>query len=271
MTEKPNPAGLHPSISASDAMSATHEAIIVASWERSRKAGLTPDIAPDFTGTSETNIKSLLEQNHQLSHLAYPVLEALHEQIANTHSMVLLTDGHGRILHSLGDDTFLERADKVALKPGVDWSELAKGTNAVGTAIALGRPVVVHGEQHFLEVNRFLTCSSTPIFNPDGKVIGVLDVSGDARNYYHHTIALSRMSAQIIENQIFSETYQDTVRLHFHSRPEFIGTLFEGMVSFSPGGRFLAANRGRCSSWGLTLRPCSATRCRRCSASRWTS
>ncbi|MFM2111952.1 MAG: hypothetical protein RLZZ271_612 [Pseudomonadota bacterium] len=251
MTEKPDLAGMHSPVNPAAVVSASQDAIIEASWERSRKAGLTPDLAPDFSGTNNTNIKSLLDQNHQLAHLAYPVLEALHEQIANTHSMVLLTDGQGRILHSLGDDSFLERADKVALKPGVDWSEVAKGTNAIGTAITLGRPVVVHGQQHFLEVNRFLTCSSTPIFNPDGKVIGVLDVSGDARNYYHHTIALSRMSAQIIENQVFSETYQDTVRLHFHSRPEFIGTLFEGMVSFSPGGRFLAANRGALFQLGL--------------------
>jgi sigma-54 dependent transcriptional regulator, acetoin dehydrogenase operon transcriptional activator AcoR len=43
------------------------------------------------------------------------------------------------------------------------------------------------------------------------------------------------------------------VRLHFHSRPEFIGTLFEGLISFSQGGRFLAANRGALFQLGLDL------------------
>ena len=225
--------------------------VIQASWARSKQAGLTPDMTPDFSGASPAHIRELLEESRQLGSLAYPVLQALHEQIANTHSMVVLTDGAGRILHSMGDDSFLARAEKVALKPGVDWSEAAKGTNAIGTSIALQRPVTVHADQHFLSINQFLTCSSTPIFSPRGTVAGVLDVTGDARGYHRHTMALARMSAQIIENQIFSQTYQHAIRLHFHSRPEFIGTLFEGMVAFSRGGRFLAANRGALFQVGM--------------------
>ena len=225
--------------------------LIQASWVRSKQAGLSPDMTPDFSGASPSHIRELLEESRQLGSLAYPVLQALHEQIANTHSMVVLTDGAGRILHSMGDDSFLARAEKVALKPGVDWSEAAKGTNAIGTSIALQRPVTVHADQHFLSINQFLTCSSTPIFSPRGTVAGVLDVTGDARGYHRHTMALARMSAQIIENQIFSQTYQHAIRLHFHSRPEFIGTLFEGMVAFSRGGRFLAANRGALFQVGM--------------------
>ncbi len=225
--------------------------LIQASWHRSKQAGLAPEMTPDFSGATESRVKDLLDESRQLGTLAYPVMQALHEQIANTHSTVVLTDGEGRILYSMGDDSFLERAEKVALKPGVDWSEAAKGTNAIGTAIALQRPVTVHADQHFLTVNQFLTCSSTPIFSPRGTVAGVLDVTGDARGYHRHTMALARMSAQIIENQIFSQTYEHAIRLHFHSRPEFIGTLFEGMVAFSRGGRFLAANRGALFQVGL--------------------
>lgn len=237
----------------SKADTADAQDVIKASWLRSRKAGLSPDMSPEFSGASSANVRQLLEESNQLGTLAYPVLQALHEQIANTHSMVVLTDGDGRILHSMGDDSFLERAEKVALKPGVDWSEAAKGTNAIGTAIELQRPVTIHGTQHYLQVNQFLTCSSTPIFSPLGKVIGVLDVTGDARGYHRHTMALARMSAQIIENQIFSHTYQHAIRVHFHSRPEFVGTLFEGMIAFSRGGRFLAANRGALFQVGLDV------------------
>ena len=53
----------------------------------------------------------------------------LYEQIVNTHSMVVLTDAEGLILHSLGDDDFLARADKVALRAGALWSEEQQGTN----------------------------------------------------------------------------------------------------------------------------------------------
>ncbi|MGC2166664.1 MAG: sigma-54-dependent Fis family transcriptional regulator, partial [Gallionella sp.] len=184
---------------------------------------------------------------------AVPVMETLYEQIFNTHNMIILTDANGLIMHTLGDDDFLEKADRVALKSGVEWSEQSKGTNAIGTAIAENRPIIVHADQHYLSANHFLTCSASPILDSQGKVIGVLDVSGDQRSYHKHTMALVRMSAQMIENQLFLATFQDSITLHFHPRPEFIGTLMEGIASFTPGGRFLSANRVGLCQFDLSL------------------
>jgi transcriptional regulator of acetoin/glycerol metabolism len=156
------------------------------------------------------------------------------------------------ILHSLGDADFLEKANRVALQPGVAWSEKSKGTNAIGTAIAERAPALVHADQHYLNANHFLTCSAAPITDHLGNVVGVLDVSGDQRSYHQHTMALVRMSALMIENQLFSATFEDAITIHFHTRPEFIGTLMEGIASFTPGGRFLSANRNGLFQLGLT-------------------
>ncbi|HBO80065.1 MAG TPA: sigma-54-dependent Fis family transcriptional regulator, partial [Cupriavidus sp.] len=76
-----------------------------------------------------------------------------------------------------------------------------------------------------------------------GRTVGALDVTGDHRGFHKHTMALVRMSAQMIENQLFANAFQDVVCVHFHSRPEFIGTLVEGIAAFTPTGRFLSANR----------------------------
>jgi transcriptional regulator of acetoin/glycerol metabolism len=183
---------------------------------------------------------------------AIPAMETLYQQIVNTHNMVLLTDAHGVILHSLGDADFLEKANRVALTPGVAWSEESKGTNAIGTAIAERAPSTIHADQHFLASNHFLTCSAAPITDHRGNVVGVLDVSGDRRSYHKHTMALVRMSALMIENQLFAATFENAITLHFHARPEFIGTLMEGIASFTPGGRFLAANRAALFQLGLS-------------------
>jgi glyoxylase-like metal-dependent hydrolase (beta-lactamase superfamily II) len=51
------------------------------------------------------------------------------------------------------------------------------------------------------------------------------------------------MSAQMIVNHMFAKVFPDAVRIHFHSRSEFLGTLVEGIVVFSQDGRFLSANR----------------------------
>jgi transcriptional regulator of acetoin/glycerol metabolism len=167
--------------------------------------------------------------------------------------MVILTDAKGMILHSLGDDDFVARAQQVALQPGVTWDEDHKGTNAIGTALVEQTAVTVNGSEHFFPVNHFLTCSAAPILDPFGMLIGALDVSGDHRGHQPHTLALVRMSAQMIENHLFREQFPGLLLLHFHARPEFIGTLCEGIVAFAPDGRFLSGNRSGLFQLGLTL------------------
>ena len=227
-------------------------ATIAISHRRSEQFGLCPDGRPDFNPLTGADLSHLVEQNRLLYSHAVPAMETLYQQIANTHNMVLLTDAQGVIVHSLGDADFLEKANRVALTPGVAWSEQSKGTNAIGTAIAERAPTTVHADQHFLSANHFLTCSAAPITDHRGNVVGVLDVSGDRRSFHKHTMALVRMSALMIENQMFAATFENAITLHFHTRPEFIGTLMEGIASFSPGGRFLAANRNGLFQLGLS-------------------
>jgi transcriptional regulator of acetoin/glycerol metabolism len=221
------------------------------SRQRSASYGLAENQLPDFDPIGKADLSLLLEQNRVLHTYALPVMETLYEQIVNTHSMVVLTDVNGLIVHTIGDDDFLEKANRVALNPGVAWSEESKGTNAIGTALAEKTPALVHANEHYLKANHFLTCSAAPIFDVQGNVLGVLDVSGDQHSFHKHTMALVRMSAQMIENQLFSAAYPDAITLHFHSRPEFIGTLMEGIACFTPGGRFLAANRSGMFQLGL--------------------
>ena len=216
---------------------------VVATWhERARQLGLNEEFRPDFGSVSRAELTRLGDQHRLLYAHALPVMELLHEQILNTHSMVILTDAGGLILHALGDADFLEKADRVALRQGVTWAEANKGTNAIGTALSDGRPTLVHGSEHFLAVNRFLTCSCSPIRDPHGRIIGALDVSGAKESYHAHTMALVRMSTQMIENHLFVDHFSQAVRIHFHLRPEFLGTINEGIAAFDGSGRFLAAN-----------------------------
>ncbi len=223
------------------------------SHRRCASYGLSENARPDFSPLGRSDLSVLVEQNRVLHAHALPVMENLYEQIVNTHNMVVLTDANGLIVEALGDDDFLEKANRVALQPGVNWSEEGKGTNAIGTAIVEKKPTLVHANQHYLVSNHFLTCSAAPIFSHQGKLVGVLDVTGDQRSFHQHTMALVRMSAQMIENQLFSAAFDDGITLHFHSRPEFIGTLMEGIASFTPGGRFLSANRIGLVQLGLPL------------------
>ncbi len=225
------------------ARQAARAELIEQSHLRCAALGLSRVERPDFVPLMRSDLSVARERNQRLFTHAAPVMEMLFEQIVNTESMIVLTDAQGTILHSVGDDEFLQRADKVALSPGVNWAEHSKGTNAIGTALFEESPTVVHANEHFMHANSFLTCSAAPIFDPRGNMLGVLDVTGDQRSYHQHTMGLVRMSARMIENHWLSDDYGNRLRLHFHSRVEFIGMLLEGIIVIGADGKVLGANR----------------------------
>lgn len=215
---------------------------ILRSWQRSADLGVAME-RRDVSCAPRYELMRRRNKNHALLTRSIPIMDNLFHEISGTSSMVLLADNEGVILHSVGDPDFVEQARKVSLKPGGIWSEGMNGTNAIGTALEDQAPVLVHSTEHFMEVNRFLTCAAAPIFDPMGRTLGVLDVSGDSRTHQNHTMALVRLSAQMIENQMFLPEYPNEIIINFHLRPEFLGTHYEGIAVFSTDGRFLAANR----------------------------
>ncbi|WP_175921701.1 sigma-54-dependent Fis family transcriptional regulator [Burkholderia latens] len=220
---------------------------------RSTAVGLRADERPDFSPLSRLALRELLDTNHALFAHARPVMENLHAQIADTQSLVLLTDAGGVILHSIGDADFIEKANRVALCTGVSWAERARGTNAIGTALASGQAVAVHASEHFLRANHILTCSCAPIIDPFGRTLGTLDVSGDPRGFSPHTLALVRMSAQLIENHLFANQCAEALRLRFHAHEDCVDSLFAGLVAFGPDGGLIAANRSAQFQLGATF------------------
>lgn len=224
-------------------LDAAHAHVVADSHERCRALGLRAEQLPDLTLLERADLRIAQERNRRLCEQAMPVLELLWEQLAHTHSIVGLTDSQGTVLHVLGDAGFLDRAQRVALVPGAVWSEASKGTNAVGTALMNEDATLVHGAEHYLRANHFLTCSAAPIFDHTGSMIGVIDVSGEQRSYHPHTLALARMSARLIENQWFADRFRHRLKLHVHAQPAGLGTVQEGVIALDADGRILGANR----------------------------
>ncbi len=217
--------------------------LIERSHQRSIAHGLSRIERPDFTPLGRPDLARVRERNRRLFSQAAPLMDMLFDQISGTESMVVLCDAAGVILHTVGDAEFLSRASQVALHAGVDWSEPAKGTNAIGTALVEATPTLVHADEHFMVANHFLTCSAAPILDPRGQVLGVLDVTGDHRSYHRHTMALVRMTARMIENHWLSDQHRRALRVRFHPRAECLGTLVEGLLAVAPDGRVLGCNR----------------------------
>ncbi|WP_300451923.1 GAF domain-containing protein, partial [Accumulibacter sp.] len=223
---------------------------VLRSWERCRQAGLDPARKgggePDQRVVAEAR-----ERNRTLLSHAQPVLEHLFEQIRNSHSMVVLADSRGMLLQSYGDPDFLCQAEQVALRPGANWHESERGTNAIGTALAERNAVNVFGSEHFFEGNAFLTCSAAPIQDAQGRLMGVLDISSDYRAYQRHSLGLVKMSSRIIEKRLFESEFAHQGLIGFHVRPDHVGSLCEAMLAIGPDGDLLGADQSALELLGL--------------------
>jgi transcriptional regulator of acetoin/glycerol metabolism len=228
---------------------------ILRSWIRSRDIGLESTESAAECIVTATQLHAARERNGSFLAYSESIMEQIHEQIRDSGSILILSDPAGLILRSVGDADFMGRAERVALMPGASWDEALRGTNAIGTAIVETAPVEVVGAEHFLEHNTFLTCSASPILDPQGRLRGVLNISADRRGYQSHTLSLVRMAAQVVEKQLFEAEHANAMQISLHPRAEFLGSLAEGLIAMSGDGAVLAINRPGQELLGLGGQP----------------
>ncbi|CAH0354690.1 sigma-54-dependent Fis family transcriptional regulator [Aquabacterium sp. CECT 9606] len=216
---------------------------LMRSWLRCQRAGLSPVDQynePPLSGVQE--LKVALACEHDFLAHARPVMDFVAQQMQGSGSLVALSDVRGLLLHSLGDLDFVSRADRVSLRPGALWHEADRGTNAIGTALAERRAVVIHGAEHYLERNSFLTCAAAPVRAPNGQLKGVLDISGDHRGQHPHTFALVRSAARMIEDRLFHARHHRDLIVRLHPQAEGLGGLGEGLLALSSDGWVVGLN-----------------------------
>jgi sigma-54 dependent transcriptional regulator, acetoin dehydrogenase operon transcriptional activator AcoR len=222
------------------------------SWRRCVVKGVSEE-APIYSEVlTPHELKLRIDKNQLLLNHAEPEMLTLSEQIAHTNSVVILTDSDGVILRAMGESVGRQYNQDVFL-PGVSWHEEHRGTNAIGTALVERAPISVQGAEHFMAYHHALNCSAVPIFSANNQVIATLDVSNNMQMPQQHTLALVKMAAQMVENRLFKASSQGEVCIHFHSRPEFIGTLWEGLALFSKDGVLQALNRSGQFQFNMAL------------------
>ncbi|MEN9316317.1 MAG: hypothetical protein RIS35_2710 [Pseudomonadota bacterium] len=231
------------------------------SWRRSLEAGLMPTGRfgpPDLLG--QRGLSELKARHHALIAHSRPVMEHLFEQVRHSQSVVVLAGPCGTLMHTLGDPYFLSKAERVSLSCGASWHEAQRGTNAIGTALEEMRAVEIHGAEHYLERNGFLTCAAAPILSGTGRLLGVLDISGEHGRGSPHTLGLVDIAARMIENRLLAAASQPHLRIHLHAQPEGIGTVAESIVAVSGDGWVVGTNRRALAMLGLSASQVGAVR-----------
>lgn len=187
------------------------------------------------------------ERLRQVLHIAGSEMNSLHQQLSGAGHAVLLTDARGVILNCVTAPSERKIFERAGLWLGADWSEACEGTNGIGTCLVERQSLTIHRDEHFRGRHTGLTCSASPVFDPHGELLAVLDVSSAreavSRQSQFHTMALVNLSAKMIESCYFLRHFEHHWLLRFHLQAESVGLFSEGLLAFDGEGRICAVNQ----------------------------
>lgn len=221
------------------------------SWQRCRNYKVNP-YGSDELVVNSLELRERLHQHHHLVKIARSAMENLYGFVRGSGFEIILADPHAYLLEVIGDREILARATRVQLCPGGNWHESVKGTNAIGTAIMEKQPIQILAWEHFCRPNHFLTCSAAPIFDPEGEMVGVLNISGDYRLANAHTLGMVVAAVNAIEKQLCLHKVTSKLYVAYKYSQTLLESISDGIVSVdnsgviaemnSSGGKILGIN-----------------------------
>jgi signal transduction histidine kinase len=169
---------------------------IVSSWQRCYVVGLRPE-------RFEVPYLPDPDDDGPLSWSAGPVLERLAGDLAGTGAGLLLTDARGHVLHrAAAERGVLRLLDHIELAPGFLYGEQFTGTNAIGTAIAQQSAATVRGPEHFANALGRVACAASPITDPAGRLVGVIDLTCSAKDFSPLMLPLVKQAAADVGHRL---------------------------------------------------------------------
>lgn len=188
--------------------------LINESWRRCASCGIDAKSSEAPIDESGDAIESLSRRNDLLLEAARRSFSSMGMLLEGTGAMMVLADSEGVLVDAIGDRQTLFDGRDIHLAVGGKWTEDAVGTNGIGTALWAGEPVFVHAAEHFCAGIKGWTCAGAPIRDPlDGRIIGVVDLSGRPGIFRPHNTALVAAAAREIEKALAEAQVEERSRL----------------------------------------------------------
>ena len=184
----------------------------------------------------DKEIKILLERNRHLIEISRPIMEMAEEMIRGSGFRIDLSDKDGYVLKVIGDKKILEESEKIGVVVGANRSETIVGTNSIGVALFTGKPVQIIGPEHYNVYPRHWTCSSAPIRDPYGNIIGVIKMSGKYHLLHKHTLGMVVSIANAIENALRTEEKARELSLNNEFLNTIIESIDDGLITIDKKG-----------------------------------
>ncbi|WP_085695277.1 MULTISPECIES: sigma-54-dependent Fis family transcriptional regulator [unclassified Pseudomonas] len=234
---------------------------IDASWRRSLSHGVHFNAKHELALASGASLEVLLAGNRLLIDAATPAIDYLAER-QGKEGLIILANADATILAVEGRADRLKGSGLQDITLGACWSEAARGTNALGTALVEARPTLIDCGEHYLDRLTDFSCTSVPIRCPQGDILGVLDLTREGPlGRVHDSTALLSLAVSQIESRVFRNSFPDQIVLAFHSRRQYLESPWQGLLAVSLGGQILAVSAQACQLLGAERGALVGRRC----------
>lgn len=209
------------------------------SWKFCEQYGMSPyhDISTEILDQDAFNQK--IKENQLLVDLAERHMNHLYNFLGDFRYLISLTDKDGYILSIKGEDTVKTTAENISFVEGAKWNETDVGTNAIGLAKRMKKPITVKGSEHFAIASRNWDCAASPIMNPYGKLLGILNISSlNSTSVDYDLLATIQWTAESISldwNEKMKEDREILLKPSFEAGQESIVCTLDNIICSLPG------------------------------------
>lgn len=184
-----------------------------------------------------------LVQSKELIKTAAPFLEHLYDFVRGSGFFVILNDAEGCILSVTGDEKILSEALRLKMIPGAYMDEESIGTNAMSMVISEGVPVQISGKEHFIKAYHKWTCSAAPIKDTNGKIIGIIDLTGFSQNVHPHTLGIVVAAANAIERMLEVNNINSILTISKKHIESIFDSISSGILTSDLSGNITSINK----------------------------
>lgn len=214
---------------------------LLRSWQRSRQAGIAPREAPLLQPRIARPPPPEHPDDRRLARCVQHELDRLWSAFGGRHWTLFCVNAQGWIVaqreHGLTDSPLLR-----SIQLGRRLRESNLGTTAPSCALADDLPVLVRGNEHYLDHFAHTFCLSVPLHGLEGQVLGALDITGNGDRNAALLLDYFRQAALSVENRLMLEC-RPCHLLALQHDPRWLHTPFQGLLAVEENGRVRAANR----------------------------
>ena len=225
--------------------------VVARSWERSRAIGLRPSdrlLFQPVAGLGDTH--DLFERAQRLIAAVKPELEHVASTLARPNLVALCTDSSGVLVHSVHHGTTVASEMRELLRLGRNIGEKVLGTTAPGCVIEEERALTIAGEEHFLSEVACFACAAAPVFAFDGRLAGVLDLTGLEPVIEDLAFDLIKIASRAAEQHLFAAEAPGLL-LRVQYDPRFLATPLRSMLAVGDDGRIVGACTAARQTFGI--------------------